>query len=366
MLAIIGLNYVRGLCNRNEENIGYLYRSHTGSPLFGAVKAESRFLFLKRVITFDDKNTRKDHHKSDRFAAFREIFEMFIDNCSRGINTDGYICLDKTLYPSRPRISFWQYNAMKPARYGILIKSINSVICPFTHRISVYAGKPEDVPGQYYIPGIVPVVKSLICGLLAFVPLEGNNLTVNRLYTSLELLYLLLFQQITTVGTMITIKKEIPIAVKSVSNRQHQSYKGYWNEDDLRVTLHSYAVRTNSSGLKNVLIMSSLAEFPGVTKYDGHNKPAVYKFYDFTKGGTDIADQRMSYYTTNTKSRRWTLPMFSYVLDTARINAQTVFTRNMSRERAAAVCVAARPCMRATIVKMSLRMFQKLETLLSY
>lgn len=31
----------------------------------------------------------------------------------------------------------------------------------------------------------------------------------------------------------------------------------------------------------------------GVTKDDGKNKPAVFKLFDFAKGGTDIVDQRM-------------------------------------------------------------------------
>ena len=29
-----------------------------------------------------------------------------------------------------------------------------------------------------------------------------------------------------------------------------------------------------------------------VTKDDGKEKPALYKLYDFTKGGTDIVDQK--------------------------------------------------------------------------
>ena len=45
-------------------------------------------------------------------------------------------------------------------------------------------------------------------------------------------------------------------------------------------------------------------------------KPAIIKFYDFTKRGTYIIDQRMGYYTCKTKSRKWTVSAFSYLLDT--------------------------------------------------
>ena len=86
MISFIGLNYGRVLCKRKEENVSYLYCSHTINPLFSAVMVESRFLLLKRMITFDDKITRNDRHESDRSAAFREIFEMFNYNSSREIN----------------------------------------------------------------------------------------------------------------------------------------------------------------------------------------------------------------------------------------------------------------------------------------
>lgn len=59
-------------------------------------------------------------------------------------------------------------------------------------------------------------------------------------------------------------------------------------------------------------------------------KPAILKFYDFSKGGTDIVDQRIGFYTVNTKSRRWSMAAFAYILDTARINAQTIYSINKS------------------------------------
>ena len=106
MLTFIGLNYARGLCKRNEENVSYLYRSHTGNPLFSAVMAESRFPFLERMITFDDKNPRKDRHKSDRFAAFREYFKIFNDNCSRGIKLTGtYVSKKLSIHRDRELVS---------------------------------------------------------------------------------------------------------------------------------------------------------------------------------------------------------------------------------------------------------------------
>ena len=53
---------------------------------------------------------------------------------------------------------------------------------------------------------------------------------------------------------------------------------------------------------------------------DGKEKPQSIKFYNFTKGGTDIVDQLNAYYTTRAKSCRWVFVALSYMLDISRVN----------------------------------------------
>ena len=47
--------------------------------------------------------------------------------------------------------------------------------------------------------------------------------------------------------------------------------------------------------------------------------------YDFTEGGTDIIDQRTGFYICKSKSRKWALTVFSYVINMARVNSFTKF-----------------------------------------
>ena len=54
-------------------------------------------------------------------------------------------------------------------------------------------------------------------------------------------------------------------------------------------------------------------------------KKSPKKFYDFTKGGTDIVDQLNDYYTTRSKSCRWVMVALSYMLHTARANGKNVW-----------------------------------------
>ena len=62
------------------------------------------------------------------------------------------------------------------------------------------------------------------------------------------------------------------------------------------LALCSYHVKTKSKGKRNVLMLTTMRPMLGITR-DGGKKTALYKFYDFSKGGTDIVDQNISFYT---------------------------------------------------------------------
>ena len=66
----------------------------------------------------------------------------------------------------------------------------------------------------------------------------------------------------------------------------------------------------------------------GVITEDNKRKPAIFKFYDYTKGRTDQDDYRLSANTVNTKSKRWTMSTFRYIMDTMRVNAQPILALN--------------------------------------
>ena len=94
------------------------------------------------------------------------------------------------------------------------------------------------------------------------------------------------------------------------------------------LNLHSYAIKTIRSEKRNVLLLSIVPPLLGTTKDDNENNPAVYKLYDCSKGEIDIVDQRMGFYSCKSKSKRWTMNAFSYVLDTCRVNASTTYAMN--------------------------------------
>ena len=61
---------------------------------------------------------------------------------------------------------------------------------------------------------------------------------------------------------------------------------------------------------------------------DDKNKAGLYKLYDFTKGGTNIVDQRMGFYICKFRSRKWSMVAFSYIVNKACMNSSTLFALN--------------------------------------
>ena len=94
----------------------------------------------------------------------------------------------------------------------------------------------------------------------------------------------LLEKDITAVGILVSNRKGLPKEFVKTAGRKEFSYEILWNADDVRMTLHSYVAKTKSTGLRNVLLLSTLEPIIAVTKDDGKQKLQVYKMYDFTKG----------------------------------------------------------------------------------
>ena len=327
LYAIIGLYIYRGLYKQNTISVDKLFSNTYGPPIFNATMSRNRFTFIRANLCFDDSNTRDDRWKQDRFAAIREIFESFNFECMSCLVPNDYLSLDETLYPMRNQISFKQYNPNKPAKYGLLFKAINAARYPYTFIASPYCGKPTEDGGKYYVQGTEAIVKQMIERLLENkVPLTGRNISFDRLYTSISIALWLYEKNITCLGTMQMNRKGVPAEMKDFKNREDLSTEIYWQKDG-PLSLSSYVVET-TTGKKNVLMLSTLKQILGTTKDDSRNKLALYKLYDFTKGGTDIVDQRMAFHTSKTKSRRWTMVALAYMIDTARVNSSTIYALN--------------------------------------
>ena len=178
---------MQGLLGEAHQSTNAMFDEVFGNPVFNTTMSRNRFKFWIAHITFDVHRTRPTPWQQDRFAAFREIFEEFNKNCGKFLVSDDYLLLDKTLYPTRTQISFKQFNPSKPAKYGMLYKSINACRYLFTFSTAAYSGKPKSEPTFYYTTGTSQTVKYLLQNFECRGNLGGRNISYDRLYTSIPM-----------------------------------------------------------------------------------------------------------------------------------------------------------------------------------
>ena len=165
--------------NQNHLRTSVLFEEKQGHPAYSAVMSRDRFKFLCKRMKFSN-NLYIDHNwKNDRFAAMPKIFELWNNNLMKPMNPSEYMTLDKTLLASKHQLAFVTYNPRKSAKYGVNFKSVNDARFPYTYRTSVYAGKPQNGAGPFYVQGTDNLVKDLVTSVHNQSNCRGKNFTMD-------------------------------------------------------------------------------------------------------------------------------------------------------------------------------------------
>ena len=255
LYAVIGLMYFRGLYGLNQHDIRLPFSDVRGIPVFGATMSRLRFQFIIAYLTFDDFEIRAERWKTDRFTAISGFFEDRNDNFGAALVPEDYISLDETLYPMRTQVNFKQYNPDKPAKYGLLFKSLSRARYPYTHQSHVYCEKPvEQVENNHYVQGTINYIKYLFEKLSADHSLQGRNITMDRLYSNFEIAEWLHERKVTMVGTMQSNRVGIPASIKDTKDREDLSSEIYWEEEGVR-NIFSYVVKSSTKKKKCVVVV---------------------------------------------------------------------------------------------------------------
>ena len=215
-----------------------LFSEKCGQPVFSATMVCKRFKFLSSHLFFDNAATTAQRWKQDRFPAFREIFKEFNDNCMRHLTQSEYLSLDKTLYPMHNRILF---KPSKPAKYQLLFHPLNHARVRYPYRSMVYTGKLKKLPSVHYICGNENYVMQVVSTVYDCLCVQGRNVSMDRLYTSIRLGQWLLDKKLTCIGTMhsncVGIQEELK-ATKDKGSPQHKDGLGEEQERDCPDIIH--------------------------------------------------------------------------------------------------------------------------------
>ena len=203
------------------------------------------------------------------------------------------------VYNTKGRLAWEQ---ITPNRYGILYRSISDSRVPYTYYTLPYAGKPEEITDDSeYVTGTDNHTKYLAEGLEQHLNLQGRNISMDRYFTRMTISEYLPDKGMTVVGTMRSDRADIQKEMKETKSRKSPTTFYAYNTD-IKSVLVSYVIKTKS-GVKNVLVLSSMHRNALTTKYE-RKKPHVITFYDRRKGGADVMDMMAGIHTTRFKSRR--------------------------------------------------------------
>ena len=134
------------------------------------------------------------------------------------------------------------------------------------------------------------------------------------------------------IGILNSNRLGIPDELENPKGREEFSATCNFEKEKRNLFLGSYSVKSKFKGKKNILFLSSIRPMRKKTRDDQKEKPAIQKFYDFTKDVPDTVDQINDFYIKRAKTHKWTVLAFYYMLDTIRINAKTLWLLKQDKE----------------------------------
>lgn len=175
--------------------------------------------FILANLLFDHEQTRVDRWKQDRFAAARELLELFNEQRFKYLMAYDYLRIDETiLFYSNHHSLFKQFNLSKPAKYALLFKSINAFArYPYTFVTKLYA-HPQNECGQFYHPGRNNVTEYLTEHMDGKQIIKRVQHVFRPIDTSFTVAtWLLNKKHVTCIGTLMANRKDILLDVNPVN-----------------------------------------------------------------------------------------------------------------------------------------------------
>ncbi|XP_014276908.1 piggyBac transposable element-derived protein 4 [Halyomorpha halys] len=281
--ALIGLLYISAIFKKSGLSSSDMFSPIYGPPIFRSAMTKNRFDLLLRVLRFDDKETREDRKATDKFAAFREMWEQFQKNCLKYYTPSENLTVDRTLLSFRGKCPFKAYSPIRRDKCGLMTISMCDAMT-FYYLGGVPYIKNEkskgDLPkaAQYVLELAQPFVGS------------GRNITCDSWFSSFELVDELLRNKLTMVGSLRKNKQQIP-----PSMMLENSTRFLYHPDKMIV---SFSPQCN----KHELLISS-KHFTNEINRDT-SKPKIVEYYNSTKGGVDVLNKLCRDKTTRKRTRR--------------------------------------------------------------
>lgn len=149
--------------------------------------------------------------------------------------------------------------------------------------------------------------------------LAGRNVTCNNFFTSYELARELKEGKMTSVYTIRKNREEIPPIPMDMKTNRTSIRNSYSIVRCAPLWFHMCQKN------RYVTLLSTLHTEKSVSESDD-KKPEIMNFYNATKSGVDVLDERVGTYRCKRKVNRWPMAIFENMLDISAFNAFVIFT----------------------------------------
>ncbi|XP_019201084.1 uncharacterized protein LOC109194765 [Oreochromis niloticus] len=270
----------------------------------------NRFQDIMQHLRFDDRSTRSDRAKTDKFAAISSVWGSFVTNCITCYNPGLHITVDEQLFPSKTRCCFLQCIASKPDKFGIKFWVACDLKSKYICNVLPYLGKDPNRPSGERLS------ENVVMRLMEPFLDKGRNVTTDNFFTPLSLAQKILRRKTTVLGTVNKIRREIPQSARYTDRNEFTTQVFSTSA----ATLTAYAAKLK----KTVYILSSMhsvVQTDNTTK----RKPNTVTLYNTTKCGVDVMDLMVREYTVHRETRRWPVAVFFDMIDMAALNALVLY-----------------------------------------
>ncbi|XP_048857205.1 uncharacterized protein LOC125724512 [Brienomyrus brachyistius] len=192
LMAFIAIVILRGLTK--VQSLRDCWSATLGNPQIIGTMPRNRFQDIMRHLRFDDRSTRSDRAKTDKFAAISSVWGSFVINCITSYHPGLHITVDEQLFPSKTRCCFLQYIATKPDKFGIKFWVACDLKSKYICNVLPYLGKDPSCPSGERLS------ENVVMRLMEPFLDKGRNVTTDNFFTSLSLAQKLLSRKTTILG----------------------------------------------------------------------------------------------------------------------------------------------------------------------
>ena len=259
-----------------------------------------------------------DAEEGDRLHKIANFVRLFTSNIKAVYLPAGEISVDETQIAHRDRLSFRQYNPGNANKYRIKLFKL-AEMTSYVWDFSIYCGNGNEttIDGLNHSGSIVV---SLAEPLLN----ERRLLVADNWYRSIALAKYLCERNTEYCGAIRSDRKDLPIRVKDAKLKKEETISAV-NQDGIRIM--------NYKDKKNMFMVSTFhgpdLKCAGKKNRAGNNilKPAVILDYNRVKGGIDLSDQMISFYSPARKSVKWYRKILFQCLSIAVLNSWVLYNR---------------------------------------